>query len=379
MGTGQFGASARDRWLLEPGCAYLNHGSFGATPRTVLAAQTAWRDRMEAQPARFMAESGERLRHAAATLGAYVGARGEDIAFVENATAGINAVVRSLSLQPGDRLVTTNHAYGAVRKTLEFACDRTGAVLAVADIPFPIADPAEIVAAIAATLDRLPAPARLLVVDGVTSPTALILPLADIVALSRSRGVPVLIDGAHVPGMVPIDLAALGADWFAGNCHKWLCAPKGCGFLWAAPARQADLHPTVISHGYGTGFLAEFDWTGTRDLSAWLAVTAAIAFWQEIGEAEARRYCHTLLHDAIALLCDAWGVAPPASAALLGQMATLPCPVQDEEARALHNRLWADHRLEVPIVPFQANLWVRISAQIYNDLGEYERLAAALR
>jgi isopenicillin-N epimerase len=377
MSSNLFGRAIRDRFFLEDGIAFLNHGAYGATPRAVLAAADDWRRRMEAQPARFMQrELPGALRRAAAALAAFVGARGEDLVFVDNATTGVNAVLRSLALAPGDEVLTTTHVYGAVRMALQHICMTGGARLVEAEVPFPAAGEEQIVAAVAKGFS---ARTKLFVVDHVTSSTALIFPVARLVALAKSRGVRVLIDGAHAPGMLDLDIAALGADYYVGNCHKWLFAPKGCGFLWAARDARDGLHPAVISHGYGKGFLSEFDWTGTRDPGAWLAVVAALEFIAELGAAEIRDHNHALLLDAVRLLGDAWSTPAGGPPALLGAMATIRLPLPQEatqaNAVALHVRLFERHGVEVPIVPFAGALWARISAQIYNDLDDYRRLA----
>jgi isopenicillin-N epimerase len=372
--------------MLDPDVIFLNHGSFGATPRVVLQAQSAWRDQMERQPVHFFTrEFPQALRSAADRLGQFVGAAAEDLVFVDNATTGINAVVRSLSLQPGDQIVTTTHVYAAVRKTLLYVCQRSGATLIEAAVPFPLEDPSQVIDAVAAVLTRQ---TRLAVLDHITSATGLIFPLPELIALCHAQGIPVLVDGAHAPGMIPLDLTALGADWYTGNGHKWLCAPKGCAFLWASPARQADLHPTVLSHGLGSGFVAEFDWVGTKDVSAWLAVTAALEFHHLLGSASVRQHNHDLVLQASHYLAHTWGVELPAPDRMIGSMVTLPYPhrswpeqtmLLEERALHLHDWLWDQHRIEVPIFPFQGDLWIRISAQVYNEMDEYCRLGDLLR
>ena len=376
--------SLRYAFLLEAGVAYLNHGSYGATPRVVMAAAEGWRRRLEAQPARFMRELQPRLRQAATRLAAFMGARGEDLAFVDNATGGVNAILRSLDLTPGDELLTTTHVYGAVRKTMQYVASRTGAVVVEAAVPFPVSGEDEIVAAVT----RHFAPkTRLLVLDHVTSPTALILPVARIAAAAKARGITVLVDGAHAPGMLALDIPALGADFYVGNCHKWLFAPKGCAFLWAAPAAQGTIHPLVISHGYGGGYLAEFDWTGTRDASAWLAIGTALDFIETIGFDALRERNHALMKAAATMLCDRWRARASAPFALLGSMATIALPASGpfgclpptiDSVVKLNGHLWEKHRIEVPAILFADRLWVRISAQIYNDIADYRRLADAL-
>ena len=377
----------RSLWGLDPQAIFLNHGSYGATPKKVLQAQRAWQERLEAQPVQFMGEELPRaLRAAAAELAKFVGAEPENLVFVENATGGVNTVLRSLSFRPGDQIACTNHGYGAVRQALRYISDCWGAVLVEAQIPFPIAGPEQVLAAFAAILTPQ---TRLAVLDHLTSPTALIYPLAELIGLCRQRGIPVLVDGAHAPGVLPLELESLGADWYTGNAHKWLFAPKGCAFLWVAPHRQAQTHPLAISHGYGQGFTAEFDWVGTRDPSAWLAISAALAFIRELGVERLRRYNHTLLLQARQLLLEKLEGIPPAPEKMLGFMATLPLPPfwqqwipelpLAERARRLHDYLWQVHRIEVPIIPFAGQLWVRISAQVYNHLAEYEQLALALQ
>ena len=242
----------RSDWLLDPGVTFLNHGSFGAAPRAVLAEQARWRERMERQPTAFMSfELPGALRAAAEKLAAFVGAAAGDLVFVENATAGCNAVLHSLPLAPGDEILLTDHGYPAVRKAAAHVAARTGARLIEATIPFPLHARAEILAALAA---RLTSRTRLLIVDHVTSPTASIMPVAELAALARAAGARVLVDGAHAPGMLSLDVSAIGGDWYVGNCHKWLMAPKGSAFLWASRSAQAGLHPPVISHGYGEVF-----------------------------------------------------------------------------------------------------------------------------
>ncbi len=350
----------------------------------MLDAAETWRRRLEAEPVRFMhAELPGLLRAAASRLALTMGAQGQDLVFVDNATSGMNAVLRSLDLGAGAEILATSHGYGAVAKTLAYVAARTGARVTLAAIPFPVAGEEEILAAIAAAFT---AHTRLLVIDHVTSPTALILPLARIAAFARERGVLVLVDGAHTPGMLELDLPALGVDWYVGNCHKWLMAPKGAGFLWAANGAQAGLHPPVISHGFGAGFTAEFDWTGTRDPGAWLGVVAALDFLDELGPARVRAHNRALLLDAVRLLSDAWWTPIGGPPDLLGAMATIGLPpalsegrpAREEESRRLTASWRERHGIEVPAVAFAGRWWVRISAQVYNELDDYRRLAALI-
>jgi isopenicillin-N epimerase len=344
----------KDEWLLDPAVAFLNHGSFGATPRAVLAEQERWRARMERHPTNFMdRELPPALRAAAARLAGFVGARAEDLVFVENATAGCNAVLRSLAFAPGDEILVTDHGYGAVRKAAEYVAARAGARVAEAAVPFPLQDAAQVVAAVSPLLT---ARTRLAIFDHITSPTAVIFPVRELTALCRAAGVPVLIDGAHAPGMLSLDVPSLGADWYTGNCDKWLMAPKGSAFLWVAPDRQADTHPLVISHGFRQGFTAEFDWVGTRDPSAWLAVPAAIDFHERLGGARLRERNAALVREQATLLAQTWRTERGAPDALTGSMAAVRLPLRDEatteRAWGLRRKLFDDHRIEVPVSPF---------------------------
>ncbi len=379
-----FGHAARRHFPLDPEVLFLNHGSYGVVPLVVLEAADRWRRRMECEPVRFLVdELPPALRAAAARLAAFLGVSGEDLSFVDNATTGMNAVLASLDLKAGDEIVTTDHCYGAVRQTLRHLAARSGMRVIEAPVPFPLENDEVGVEAVRCSLTPR---TRLVVVDHVTSPTALVFPVARLAALARAHGVPILVDGAHAPGMLALDIGALGVDWYVGNCHKWLFAPRGCGFLWAAPERQQHLHPTVISHGFGHGFRAEFDWTGTRDHSPWLAVTAAIDFMERLGAGRVRARNHALAVDAAALLAGAWGGAPTAPPSLVGAMATLAIPAgvggdvatTREGAHALRRRLFNSHRIEVPFMAFGGRMWLRISAQIYNQLDDYQRLASAL-
>jgi isopenicillin-N epimerase len=379
-------------WLLEPGTLHLNHGSFGACPRPVLDCQNAWRARLEANPTRFFnRELWPALDEARGALGQFVGAPADDLAFVTNATTGVNTVLRSLTLEPGDELLTTDHAYRACRNALAWAAEGARARLVVAGVPFPLRSADDVLEAV---LDRVTGRTRLAVVDHVTSPTALVFPVERLVARLAERGVDTLVDGAHAPGMVPLAVEALGAAYYTGNCHKWLCAPKGAAFLYVRTDRQPRLRPLVISHGTDLGlpgrsrFRLEFDWTGTADPSAWLAVPEAIRAvgalspggWPQL---QARN--RALAGLGRACVCAALGAPPPCPTELLGAMAAVPLPAApDTGARGgggLQDALFERAGVVVPVIdwPRAPRRLVRLSAHAYNRPEDYARLAAGLR
>lgn len=369
-------------WLLEEGMAFLNHGAFGATPRSVLAEQARIRAAMERQPLRFFVdEAPGATRAAAASIARYVGAHANDVALCENTTSGVNAVLQSFPFEPGDRVLSSNHLYPAVAKTLEYVCRRQGATLDLAQVPCPVGSPSDVVRAFE---EAITSRTRLLVVDHVTSMTALIFPVEELVALARSRGIPILIDGAHAPGMLPLDLPALGATWYVGNCHKWLCAPKGAALLWAHPddPLARGIHPPVISHSFGEPFPSEFDWVGTRDISSWLAIPAALAFRAWLGDSAVRDWNHRLAMHGGAAVASSTGAVPTGPESMIGSMVSLQVPgflgANPALGDRLRSALWAGERIEVACPVLDGRLYVRVSGQVYNEESATERLAAAL-
>jgi isopenicillin-N epimerase len=379
-------------WPLDRDVIFLNHGSFGACPTEVLRHQAALRAEMEAEPVRFLSrELDDRLDVARAALAAFLGADPDDLAFVTNATGGVNAVLRSLTFASGDELLTTDHTYNACRNTLDYVAARAGVRVVVATIPFPVGSPEEVVEAV---LAKVTPRTRLALLDHVTSPTALILPIERLSAELGRRGIDVLVDGAHAPGMVELNLATLGVAYYSGNCHKWLCAPKGSAFLWVRRDRQPAVHPLTISHGANavrperSRFRLEFDWTGTSDPTAWLTVPKAIEYvgaLQPGGWPAVMARNHALALRARDLVCAAAGTAPPCPDAMLGSLASvrLPdgtAPVAWRRPDPLQLRLYDDWRIEVPVMSWPAapRRLIRLSAQLYNRREHYERLAQAL-
>jgi isopenicillin-N epimerase len=385
-------------WTLDPEVTFLNHGSFGACPRVVLEAQQRIREEIEREPVRFFVrELPGRLDAARKKLAEFVGADPECLAPVQNATSAVNAVLRSLDFGPEDELLATDHAYEACRNALDFVAERNGAAVVVVPVPFPGCTPERIEGAI---LGAVTPRTRLALIDHVTSPTGMVLPVAAIVRGLRERGIDTLVDGAHAPGMVPLDLTALGSAYYAGHCHKWLCAPKGAAFLYVRPDLREGVRPLTISHGATSRrpgrsrFHDEFDWTGTDDPSAFLCVPDSIALlgsllpggWPEV--MERNRALAIIAREKIRA---ALGVEAPCPDSMIGSLAALPLPdgaLDDPVAGAsssrldpLQNLLWERHRIEVPVVPWPARpkRLVRISAQLYNSEDQYERLAEAVR
>ncbi len=382
-------------WTLDPGTDYLNHGSFGACPIPVLEFAEEQRRRIEREPFRFLARDLEPLLdRAREELGRFLGASADDLAFVPNATTGVNTVLRSLPLAPGDELLTTDHVYNACRNAIAFAAARAGARVVTAAVPFPIEGEDAVVDAVIA---RVSPRTRLALLDHVTSATAVIFPVPRLVRELRRAGVETLVDGAHAPGMIPLDLDRLGAGYYAGNAHKWLCAPKGAAFLHVRRDLQEGLHPLAISHGHDavhpgrSRFRLEFDWTGTRDQAPWLAIPEAIRFLGGLlpgGWPGVYARNHDLCLAARDLVAGALGAAPACPDAMTGSMASIPLPPSrpGSEVAALdpdgimdlfHRR----HRIETWLSPWPCagGRLLRISAQLYNDAAQFRRLAEAVR
>ena len=391
----RFPAADRAQWLLDPAVVFLNHGSFGACPKPVLAAQDEWRVRLERQPLQFLGREQEGcLDLARAELARFVGSDADDLVFVPNATTGVNSVLRSLKFSAGDELLVTSQEYNACRNVIDFVAADSGARVVVVPMPFPVRDEAEFTAAI---LAQVTSRTRLLLIDHVTSQTGLVLPIGPVVAELNRRGIDTLVDGAHAPGMIPLALSELNAAYYTGNCHKWLCSPKGAAFLRVRRDRQPGIRPLVISHGANSPrrdrsrFLLEFGWTGTFDPSAALCVPAAIQFMDAVlpgGWPELMARNRALTLAARKWLCASLGIPEPCPAAFVGSLAVIPLP--DAPAGAYPRLPWNEyplqdtlrlkHGIEVPVVPWPAapKRLLRIAAQAYNSLPQYEFLAQVL-
>jgi isopenicillin-N epimerase len=395
----------RDLFLLDPDLVFLNHGSFGACPREVLDTAQHWQREMERNPVLFLGRrSADLLKEARDTLGAWLGAAGADLVFVPNTTTGVNIVARSLALQPGDEVLGTDHEYGACAATWQAVCERAGAVYRRVAVPLPFEADAFVERLCAAFTPRT----RVVFASHITSTTALIFPVAELCRAARERGVISVIDGAHAPGQTALDLGATGADFYTGNCHKWLCAPKGAAFLHVRPERQAGIAAGVISWGSvaesleqaaaqaasavdaewqsAVQHLSQFagrtplerrlQWQGTRDLSAFLSVPAAIEFQARHGWPALRQRCHDLAIACLHRVRSRNGLPAMARDADHAQMA--PIPVRCDNAQALHQQLFERHGIEVPVTRHGNQHFVRVSVQAYNTEAELHKLESAL-
>ncbi len=389
----------REPWLLDREISFLNHGSFGACPEPVMEAQRAWRERMEQEPARFLGRELEgHLDEARTEAAAFLGADPDGLAFVANATTGVSTILGSVRFKPGDELLAGDHEYNATLNALRAAAERDGANVILVRIPYPIHDPAQV---LEAYLDATTPRTRFALISHVTSPTALVLPIAALVRELDRRDVDTLVDGAHAPGMVPVDLESLGAAYWTGNAHKWLCAPKGAAMVHVRADVRPSVRPLVTSHGANddrhdrSRFRLTFDWTGTPDPTPWLSIPAAIRYvgglhadgWPGLMAANA-----SLALQARDRLCTALGIEPPAPDTMLGSMAAVPLAgiaPTFAATRSLQAALFDEDRIEVPVYPFPvpaaypagggpSTAILRVSAQRYNRPEEYEALAASL-
>lgn len=372
-------------WMLDPSVDFLNHGSFGARLWKVREAQRAHVERFEAQPIASLGRRGaEQQTEARRVLGAFLGMAPDDFGFTSNATDAVTAVLRSLAFAPGDEVLTTNHVYNGVRQTTRHVLSRSGAVLR----EIGLAPPFSADAVRQGIADALGPQTRLLVLAHVTSPTALRFPVEAVAEDCRARGVEVLIDGAHGPGMLDLDISSLGVAFYAANLHKWLCAPPGAGLLWVRPDRQAEIHPNVVSHPYGEGLAAEFMWQGTRDTTPWLAAADAVGIVGDLagpgGWPAIRAHNHALACWMHEHLCALWEVEPLSAldGSMLGSMAAVRLP---ERARArfaspeeLGARLIDVHGIEVPCFAWDGLWLVRPCCHVYNRAEQYVRLGEAV-
>lgn len=378
-----FGRQLRPLWHLEPEGTFLNHGSFGACPKAVLAAQSAWRERMERQPDVFFRRTvsprnpDNDLRKAAERVGRFVGTTGERIAFVSNATEAVNTVLRAVELNPGDEILVLDCVYNAVRMASEDICRRRGARVVKVSLPIPLTAN-NVVERIA---DAAGPRTKLAIIDHISSPTATVFPVAEITRALKAKGTRVMIDGAHALGQLALDLPAIGADWYTANGHKWLFAPKGCALFYAAADVAAITVPLSVSHWHDMGFPRAFDYVGTRDVTPFLSVPAALDFVERFGAADVRAYLQELAREGDEAVGDL-GVEPVAADSMFAAMRAYILPqrraAEADDALQLMNTMWDEHRIWVASSAYQSRLLVRFSAQIYAERADYARAAEVL-
>jgi isopenicillin-N epimerase len=378
-------------WPLDNNSVFLNHGSFGACPRAILDKQQEYRQRLESQPVRFLIREMEELfdnaRHRVAS---FVNARPEDLVFVQNATTGVNAVFRSLHFNPGDEILFTNHIYGACRRLLEYISGQTGAVLVEVVVDFPVSTPDIITEAV---LNKVNSRTRIALIDHISSATALIHPVEEIVRELDKRGIDTMIDGAHALGSIPLDLEKIGAAYYTANCHKWLCSPKSSAILHIRGDKQPGIYPTVISHaGYrAEPFSERFFWPGTYDPSAALCVGDAIEYMGSLvagGWPALMKRNHDLCLEARDMICNILGIAPPCPGDMIAAMASIPLPLPAldkppgyKEVDPLQDHLYREYGIEVPVLSWSAPPMrlTRISVQLYNTMEQYRYFGSVLR
>jgi isopenicillin-N epimerase len=368
----------REDFLLDPTVTFLNHGSFGACPRVVFEEYQRWQIELERQPVDFLSRRAPGLlAEAREALAAYLHTGADNLVYVTNATTGLNVVARSLALRAGDEILATDHEYGALNMTWEFLCEKAGARYVRRPIPLPITGSRDEVAA--AFMSGVTPRTRAIFLSHITSPTALILPVREVCAMAREAGILTIVDGAHAPGQVPLNLEDLGADVHAGNNHKWLCSPKGSGFLYVRPEQQHWVESLPISWGWQGEhtFVTRNERQGTRDLAAYLATTAAIRFQLEHDWDAVRSRCHELAREARRRVAERWGFEPvcPDSPDWFAQMIALPVP---HDHRTLRDRLWEEFHIEAVVSPWEDHSLLRLSFQGYNTSEDLERLLDAL-
>jgi isopenicillin-N epimerase len=368
-------------WMLNPDITYLNHGSFGARVASVFDYQIALKKELEASPVDFLDRNRGRLEEARNVVATFLGAEVAGFGFVDNATTGVGCVVNSMKFSQDDEILTTSLVYNGVRQLLSRISKDAGCAYREVPLVLPVHNDDAIVQLVS---DALTPKTKLLVIDHVASAAAVVLPVQRIVQICMDKGVLVLVDGAHAPGMLDLTIESVGCDWYVGNLHKWVCAPLGAGFVWAKEEHRASTHPMTVSHRYEQGFTKEFDWQGTKDSTAWLAAAKAVEWGCEVGWERIRNHNHTLVTWMHMQLADAWGVEPlsPLGGSMLGNMATvrLPdwCPQEMDSCFAFRDHIYKKYNIEVPFFELQGSGYVRVSAQLYSRKNHLERLITAI-
>jgi len=369
-------------WMLDPGITYLNHGSFGARTCHVHEAQQQFKLEFETSPIQFLDRSREKLiGDARNVVSEFLGADPDGFGFVDNSTTGVGCVVQALDFASGDEILTTNHVYNGVRRLLSHHATRVGCTYRELEINMPVQNASEILSTI---VNSFTAATKLLVVDHVASITSMIFPVAEIVNECNKRGISVLVDGAHVPGMLELDIDSIQADWYVGNLHKWVCAPVGAGFVWTNKTHRLRMHPLTVSHFLDTTYTAEFDWQGTKDISPWLAAATAIKWGEEIGWERIRSHNHQLAMWMHQKLIEALNVEPltPLDGSLNGSMVSVQLPDcfpnTYEECDSLRDEIYTKFNIEVPVLEFSNRGLIRVSAQLYTKKGDIGQMIKVL-
>jgi len=372
----------RQLFLLDPHITFLNHGSFGATPKPVFEEYQRWQRELELKPVEFLDRRfPARMAASRAALAAYLGAQRDDLVYVTNATVGVNIVARSLALGPGDEVLTTDHEYGACDRTWRFLAGKQGFAYIKQPIPVSIATQGAFVEQL---WQGVTSRTKVIFLSHITSPTAIIFPVTEVCRRAREQGILTVIDGAHAPGQIPLDLETIGADFYTGNLHKWLCAPKGAGFLYARPEKQNLLEPLVVSWGYesekpgASRFVDHHEWWGTRDIAAFLSVPAAINFQEEHDWDTVRADCHTLAVEAESSIRGVTDMPSQyADDSWYAQMMVVQLP-PETDIKTLKTRLYDDYQIEVPLVEWNGMKLIRVSLQGYNSQNDIDHLLASL-
>lgn len=375
----------RELFLIDPTVTFLNHGSFGATPRPVFEAYQEWQRKLEWQPVQFTSRDlPNYLQDARQKLGQYINAHHNDIVYIPNATYGVNVVARSLPLREGDEVLTTDHEYGACNHTWQFLSQKKGFTYIQQPIPLPVTDNQTIIDQF---WQGVTPRTKVIYISHITSATALCFPVAEICKRARKEGIITLVDGAHALGQIPLDMQTIGADFYTSNAHKWLCSPKGSAFLYARPEKQHLIEPIIVSWGWGdtrtqhsgSDFIDFLQWVGTNDSAAYLSVPAAIQFQEEHNWEKVRQDCHELVKQAMHRICDLTGLAPlyPDDAGFYHQLAIAPLPPVTD-LQALKAALYDEYRVEIPLTQLQNKQFIRTSIQAYNTQEDVDTLLKAL-
>lgn len=377
------GRNIKKEWLLDEEITFLNNGSFGSVPKIILEEYEKLNRLIEKEPLEFfLRQYFPMIRESAKKLANFVGVSSEDLVFVENATAGVNTILSSITplLNQDDEILYTNYVYPAVKNAIHYICKKTGAKAQEIIIPYPIEDNKIIINSIEEGLSRK---TKIAVIDQIASSTSIILPIKDIVQICRANGTLILIDGAHSPGMIDLNIKDLNPDFFVGNCHKWLYTPKGTALLYCRKELQEFIHPLVISLDYEKGFTNEFDWVGTRNPASWLSVPKALEFYNSIGKQEIISYIHNLSIDASELLIQELNINMNLNRQLHGAMVSFPIENENISNKTnpneLRNLFYDKYRIEIPFFNFNGRILFRISAQIYNEFSDYEKLILPLK